>query len=143
MMASSFFDRIDDLSDAVGQGDLEGSVEFNQAYAQDQHETESYRHPRGGQAHYLSEPLFDSADDFMSTLASGAITESGSSLTEAMVENVEELADESEALAPVRYDNLDRSAHPVVTDQGDPVYDRPPEQRRLTEEEREAQKGNA
>jgi hypothetical protein len=40
--------------------------------------------------------------------------------------------------APVLYSNLRASGHPIVTDDGVVIYDRPPRQHRLTEEELKA-----
>lgn len=51
---------------------------------------------------------------------------------------VDHISDQVAVLAPVEFDDLRRSAHPTVTDDGAIVYDRPPEQPRLTEEQLKA-----
>lgn len=57
-----------------------------------------------------------------------------------MIEVVEDLAEEGGVAtrAPVLYDNLRASGHPIVTEGGHAVYDREPRQHRLTEEELKA-----
>jgi hypothetical protein len=58
----------------------------------------------------------------------------------AMIRSVEDLAEEGGVAvrAPVLYDNLRASGHPVVTSDGAVIYDRAPRQHRLSEEELKA-----
>lgn len=134
-MVSTFFDRIDELSEAVGTGELKGSVEVDQIYAHYQHEGTDFDHPRGGEAHFLRDPLFQHSDEYMKTLADRAITEDGSEITEAMIDNMEALSTQVEIHAPREFGDLEDSGHPKVTSNGDVVYDRAPKQHRLSEEE--------
>lgn len=99
----------------------------------DQHEDLTLRHPRGGQAKFLEAPLVENADRYMQHLADKLLEPDG--LKDAMVDNVEDLSTQVSRLAPVDFNNLRRSAHPTVTDGEVVVYDRPPEQRRLTQQE--------
>jgi hypothetical protein len=142
-MASSFFDRIDELADAVGHGRLVGKVEVDQVYAHYIHEgvSESGRPlvmHEGGQAHYLRDPLFDGNDKRMEALAVRAITPEGSELREAMSDEMENLSNDVYDLAPREFNDLRASGHPSVTDAGAVIYDRPPLVHRLSEDELKA-----
>ena len=53
----------------------------------------------------------------------------------AMAQNMENLSDQVKFHAPVEFNHLRRSGHPVVTLGGATVYDREPEVHRLTEAE--------
>lgn len=145
---ASFSDRIDELIKQTGTGQLQGQVEFDQAYAATQHEggwisgpnagrliTE---HPGGGGSHYLSQPLLDGVTDSMQKLADHLLDDRSGALVEAMIDDVEKLADDSAAKAPIEFGDLRESAHPTVTDDGEVVYDRPPQVPRLSEEQLEA-----
>lgn len=134
---ADFDERMAELAELVGSGNLAGSVEVDQVYAQFQHEGLDLKHPNGGQAKYLEEPLYANADSYMERLAD-AVLEGG--LDQAMIQNVENLSGEVEKKAPIDLGNLRESGHPVVTSNGVTVYDRPPIQRRLTEEELKALK---
>lgn len=135
VVVSTFFDRIDELSDAVGHGTLIGKVEVDQRYAEVQERHEEFKHPRGGQAYALRDALIGSSDRMMQTLAARAITPDGSELVEAMKDNVEHVSDRYHELAPVEYDYLRRSGHPSVIDEGAIVYDRAPHAARLSDEQ--------
>ena len=136
-MAGTFAERIDVLSEMVGHGDLTGSVVVDQLYAQIQHEHLEYRHPRGGQALYLQAPLMEHYDGYLGEIARTVLDDGGK---EAMKAAVEDLAEDGGVAtrAPVLYANLRASGHPSVTDNGERVYDRPPRQHRLTEDELKA-----
>jgi len=129
-----FAERIDELMEKVGTGDLVGKVEVSQLYAQYQHEGLDFHHPRGGQALYLQQPLMSHADEYMQKIASGILDDGGK---RAMEECVENLAEEGGVAshAPILWANLRASGHPSVSEDGVTTYDRPPRQHRLTEEE--------
>lgn len=131
-MAGDFDERMAELADRVGRGDLVGSVEVDQIYAQYQHEGLDLRHPRGGQAKYLEQPLYDKADRYLQDVADAVLD---GRAADAMADAMEDLSGQVQKLAPVDFNNLRQSGHPVVTDDGATVYDRAPIQRRLTEEE--------
>lgn len=134
-MASTFFDRVDELSRQIGSGDLVGNVEFDQVYAHYQHAHPEFKHPRGGQAFYLSAPLFDKTDERMEKLAARAITPDGSEIEHGMADAMEDLSDDAEAKAPVEFADLKNSGHPTVTSDDVVVYDRPPTVARLSKDE--------
>ena len=127
----SFFDGIEQLRAQVGHGLLEGAVEVDQLYAQYQHEGLDFNHPRGGQALYLGGPLTASQNSYMQKIADTLLDD----VDAGMKDVVEDLSAQVGRLAPIDLNNLRRSAHPTVTDDGDVVYDRPPDQPRLSEDE--------
>ena len=133
-MASTFGDRIDVLKAMVGTGDLTGKVEVSQIYAQRQHEELSWAHPRGGQALYLSQPLLENYPRYLQAYADHLLEDGGES---SLAESMENLAEEGGVAtrAPVLHANLRASGHPSVTSGEVTVYDRPPRQHRLSEEE--------
>lgn len=130
-----FDDRMAELAARVGRGKLTGSVEVDQVYAQFQHERLDLKHPNGGQAKYLEEPLYANTDRYMERLTEAVL---GGDLNQAMIQNVEHLSGQVEKKAPVDLGNLRESGHPVVVSDGVTVYDRAPVQRRLTEQELKA-----
>jgi len=133
-VASTFGDRIDQLKERVGSGDLTGSVVVDQAYARYQHEGLDFAHPRGGQALYLQQPLMDHKDAYLQKIADGILGDGGK---RAMEECMEDLAEGGGVAshAPVEFGDLRDSGHPSVTEDGETVYDREPRQHRLSEEE--------
>lgn len=137
VMASTFFDRIDELSDAVGHGDLVIKVEIDQIYSHYQHEGLDLKHPRGGNAEFLRRPLITNQGAYLQKLADGLISEDGSDLIEAASSVAENLSDDAARQTPVEFDDLRESGHPSVTDDGAVVYNRPPKVGRLSEQELE------
>ncbi|MGW1676031.1 hypothetical protein [Saccharopolyspora sp. NPDC002376] len=132
-MADTFNERLLELARRVGYGHLEGHVEVDQVYARYQHEDLTLRHPRGGQAKYLETPLHTEHARYLQDIADAVLDERGPA--SAMRDVVEDLSRQVEAHAPVEFSNLRESGHPSVVDGGRTVYDRPPKQRRLTEQE--------
>jgi hypothetical protein len=128
-MAGDFAARMDELIEAVGDGALTGSVVVDQVYAKYQHERMDLRHPKGGQAKYLSGPLLENYRAYISRLAQNVLH---GSLTGAMERNVEALSREVFDKAPRDFWDLRESAHPSVLNAGMPVYDRAPVVHRLT-----------
>jgi hypothetical protein len=133
-VAGTFADRIDVLKAMVGTGDLVGKVVVDQVYARYQHEGLDLRHPRGGQALYLSQPLLENHSRYLQAYADRLLEDGG---VGAMVESMENLAEDGGVAvrAPVLYANLRASGRPSVVSDGRTVYDRPPRQHRLSEEE--------
>lgn len=107
------------------------------AYARYQHEGLDFAHPRGGQALYLSQPLLEHKDAYLQKYADRLLEDGGES---AMADAMEDLAEEGGVAthAPVLYSNLRASGHPMVTSDDVTIYDRPPRQHRLSEEELKA-----
>jgi hypothetical protein len=136
-VAGTFGDRIDELKAMVGTGDLTGTCVVDQLYAQVQHEELTFNHPRGGQALYLQAPLLENYPHYLQTYADRLLEDGGE---QAIVDAMEDLAEDGGVAtrAPVLYSNLRASGHPMVDSDGVTVYDRPPRQHRLSEEELKA-----
>lgn len=137
---STFAQGTRELEDMIGRGDLMMRVLVNQAYAAPNHAGfwvtgplaghVIKNHPQGGQSHYLSEPLFAKAPEYMRLIAAQLLQRDG--LIRAAREVVENLSREVFDKAPRDFEDLRNSAHPTVTDNGEVVYDRPPVRGRLS-----------
>ena len=130
-MATSekFTTRIGRLMRKVGNGDLTASVVVDQVYAKYQHESLDLRHPNGGQAKYLWEPMFNNRNQYMAKLARNVLR---GNLTRAMIDNAEDIVVGVIENAPVELADLHQSGAPTVTDNRSVVYQRPPVRPRLT-----------
>ena len=133
-MAGDFGEKMDDLSRIVGNGPLLGSVVVDQIYAKYQHEGLDLKHPRGGQAKYLSQPLLDNRDDYLRRVADTILDDGGKKGMESAMEDLSGTGGVA-THAPVLWGDLRRSGHPSVHSDGAMVFDRPPGARRLTEQE--------
>lgn len=131
-MASTFFERIDELDDRIPES-VDGKVEVDQAYAHYQHEGVEFDHPRGGQPFYLKVPMVDFAEAHTRRLAKTLMDPGGAK--EGMQDVVEEVARGVHELAPREFGDLRNSAHPTVAVDGVVEYDRPPLVPRLSEAE--------
>lgn len=135
-MAGDFGARMDELIESVGDGELTASVVVDQVYAKYQHERMDLRHPQGGQAKYLSEPLLQKQADYLRHLAGSVLH---GSLQNAMEFVAEDLAAKQVFdKAPREFQDLRQSGHPRVLNGETIVYDRPPIVHRLTAEELKA-----
>lgn len=134
-MASSFFERTDELKDLVGQGDLEGHLVVDQAYARVQHESLDFKHVHGGTAKFVEKPLMEGYRHWYQRLADAF---GDRPLNEAMIDNVEDFVVDAEVTTPVEFGDLAQSGHPSVTSDGEVVYDRAPVIHRLSKEELDA-----
>ena len=124
-MVSTFFQRIDSLSDSVGTGHIVAGCTVNQPYAQNQHQSVWFRHPHGGRALYLGGPLYENAFLLIEELARGAITPFGSMIDRRMIDIAETLARYVLENAPRETGLLATSGNPWVKDKGALIYDRP------------------
>lgn len=131
----TFTERTLQLEDRIGHGDLGIRVVVDQPYAQDQHETLIYAHMGGGQARYLGEPLFRHYPAYMQRLANSVLD---GRLVTAATSIAEDLSKEVFENAPFEFGDLKASGHPIVYDDGVPVYDRPPAAGRLDHADLEA-----
>lgn len=128
---------IQDLIDRTTGPKVKATVTVNQPYAQDQHETLYYRHPRGGQAKYLEEPLFTKHPQWLQRFADRLLMRGKDAATEwGGVGRA--LKNEVPKTAPVEFGDLRRSAGLTVTEGGNMVIEEPPAQDRLTDPELDA-----
>lgn len=125
-MASTFFHRIDRLSESVGTGHIVAGCKVNQPYAQNQHQSDRFRHPRGGRSHYLGGPLLENAFLMVRDIATGIITPFGSIVDSRMIEASEKMARFVLENAPVETGLLKTSGNPWVESNGLRIYERPP-----------------
>jgi hypothetical protein len=129
--------RLRQLADHIGVGDLVGHVEVNQVYAHYQHAHPEFKHPRGGQAFYLEDPLYERTGSYMQAVADDML-DLDKNLIDSVMDQMRDLVRQVEVRAPVELTNLRRSGHPWVTDKGATVRDQPPLQHRLSEQELKA-----
>lgn len=132
---SEFLRGLDRVDAAVGRGTLTLSITVDQRYAKKQHQDPTLRHPEGGKAFYLRDPLFELAPQMVEEMADRAITRDGSDLRGAAVDMVQVWAHAVRLESPHWWGDLANSGHPVVTDDDTVVYERQPKARRLTDEE--------
>lgn len=139
----SFLERIDELADRVGRGDLVGIVNVDQVYAAVQHEGYWVSGPMAGHSihrghlKYLEGPLYSHADQYCGQIAD-RLLEQGPD--DAMIDNVKNLVTQVLINAPVQLDNLRRSASGRVTSAGDTIWEQPAEVPRLSREELSAER---
>jgi hypothetical protein len=131
-VSGTFSGRMDDLEKRIGISRSGMSVVVDQVYAHYQHERMDMRHPRGGHAKYLEQPLYDHYRDYLAWYAQGVLDDGG---TAALKKAAEHLSDQVELHAPREWGDLMRSGHPSVTRDGHTVYDRPPKAARLSRDE--------
>lgn len=127
----SFEAALDRLADAVGVGPIIGRVIVDQVYARYQHEGLDFKHPRGGQAKYLEQPLYSNVALYMRDIAARLLPDGN--VVQAMADSMEDLSGEVFDKAPIEFLDLRASGHPMVHQAGAVKYDRPPMQARLTE----------
>lgn len=137
-MAKRAVEGIRQLIERTGGGNIRATVEVDQPYAQDQHETLYYRHPRGGRAKYLEGPLFENYPQWIQGFADRLLSarkdasdlwaeECGTPLKKSVAKN-----------APKEFGDLAMSAALVVREGTSVVRSEPAAQPRLTEAELDA-----
>lgn len=138
-MKTTAIERLEELRDRTGcrEGVLHGEVEVSQIYAHYQHEHLEFRHPRGGRAMFLGAPLLENHWQYLADIAATFLEDGGQ---EAMKRSMEDLAEGGgvDGNAPVELGDLRASGHPKVALGHRTIYDRPPRQHRLDEEELKA-----
>lgn len=133
-MSKSFVDEgVPEILDRVGDGKLSGKLTIDQVYARYQHERLDLRHPRGGKARYLADPLMAGFRSYYERMARDLLQPEG--LRNAMIDSMESLMNSSQMETPVELDNLRRSSRRVVRDQNAVVSVKGPDQGRLSDED--------
>lgn len=130
-----FTDGIDKMLEDCPDESVTGHLVVDQVYAHYQHAHPEFHHPDGGQAFYLSEPLFVKVRGYMAHLGAKAVTPDGCAVEDGMVDNMEDLSWEVYERAPWEFGDLRASGHPIVEVDGKTAYDRPPKVHRLSAEE--------
>jgi hypothetical protein len=136
-MAKKAIDGIQDLIDRTAGPRLKSTVMVNQPYAQDQHETLYYKHPRGGQAKFLETPLFANHPKWIQKFANDLL-KSNSDAEQGWAKVGRSLKNEVPKTAPVEFGDLRQSAGLVVQSGSSTVVNEPPVQPRLNESELDA-----
>jgi hypothetical protein len=117
------------------RGTWTAHIVVDQVYAHYQHSHPEFRHPRGGQAFYVRDPLYRYHRTYYGIIAAHAITGEGTDLKTGFREVAEDLSKQVWLHAPWEFNDLRRSGHPFVTRDGAKVYDRAPVVARLSERE--------
>lgn len=128
----TFGQRTRELESRVGDGPLVGSVVVDQVYAKYQHEDLSLKHPGGGKAEYLRDPLMSGFQGWLNDISRVVLV---GGANDAMAQAMESLSSGVYQQAPFEFGDLKASPHPFVDDDGTRTYDRPPMVHRLSEEE--------
>lgn len=134
-MPGTFHARIDELMALVGDGELVGEVYVDQIYAHYQHEGLTFKHPQGGRAKFLGGPLMENMYSYVQDWADGLLR---GQIRARMIKSMEDLSQKVYDNAPVEFNDLRASGHPVVHDDYQTIYDRAPFVHRLTEQELKA-----
>lgn len=141
-MTSTFAARTRELEDMVGHGKLVGKVVVDQLYAAPNEvgywksgplAGVSNRPRHGGETHALRNSVIEFADVYMRSLASHTLEPEG--LVDAMIDNTERMARHYFDKAPRETNALRLSTNPIVIDDRQEVYNRPPVVRRLSKSE--------
>lgn len=119
-MAGTFRERIEELQQQVGSGNLVMRANVHQPYAAAEHNREYYRHPRGGGPRYLQIPFEAEHGQQVEMLAA-----SFPELTRGAIEAVGKFDDWVQNNAPVEQDVLRNSTNLYVEDNGSDVYSKP------------------
>jgi hypothetical protein len=103
---------------------------FDQVYAKYQHERLDLRHPNGGKARYLADPLYEGHGKYYAEVVAELFT--GGAVA-AMTKAVESWNDAVKGQTPVDLNNLRMSGTRTVWDNGALASLHPAEQGRLSE----------
>lgn len=136
-MAKKAIDGIQDLINRTTGPRIKSTVTVNQPYAQDQHETLYYKHPRGGKAKFLEEPLFANHPKWIQEFANGLLRPKADA-EDGWAKVGRRLKSEVPKNAPVEFGDLRQSAGLEVRSGSSVVVNEPPAQPRLTESELDA-----
>lgn len=136
-MARRALDGIQDLIDRTAGPTIRATVTVDQPYAQDQHETLYYRHPRGGRAKYLEGPLFENHREWIQRFADKLLNQDTTAERE-WAQVGRELKREVPLNAPVEFGDLRQSAALLVKAGSKVVADEPAMQGRLSDPELDA-----
>lgn len=127
-----FRERLEALRELVGEGTVQATVTNDQIYSLYQHERADLKHPHGGKAFYLRDPLLAGQDRYFQGVADRLLEEGP---VEPMIDAAKDLIDASAIETPKDLSILARSFSGEVTDDGASVWDQPAEVPRLSDDE--------
>lgn len=130
-------DGITELIERTGGPKIKATITVDQPYAQDQHETLHYKHPRGGRAKYLEGPLMEGNAERLQHFADNLLDEDTTAERE-WAKVGRDVQDAVSQNAPVEFNDLRQSAGLVVRTGSKIVADEPALQGRLFDEELDA-----
>lgn len=138
-MARRAVDGIQRLIEQTAGPKVTATCTVDQVYAEYQHEAFEFRHPRGGRAKYLEAPLYEEHGGWMEQVAIGLLTTFEEKSTAHLWGDVmgDGMRDAVKHNAPDEFGDLRKSAAIKVKEGSKIIIDRPPEVRRLTDEELE------
>ena len=130
-MTGTFRERCAELRSVTGMSHQRWhcTLDVDQVYAHAQHEHLEYRHPRGGKARYLADPLMDHYREYLHAFARDWLKDGGH---ESLIRSMEDLSALVVMNAPREFHDLQQSGHPIIQLGGRTTYDRPPAVHRLT-----------
>lgn len=128
---------IQELIDRTGGPRIRATVTVNQIYAQNQHESLDFEHPRGGRAKYLESPMYEGHAKWFQRFANGLLRK-GAEATDGWTKVGRSLKAEVPKNAPVEFGDLRQSAALMVKEGPRLVVDEPPAQGRLSDSELKA-----
>lgn len=113
--AEQFIARTNQLMEKVGRGKIEASVKVDQVYAEMQHEGREFRHPRGGKAGFLRDPLVQGTPRWLRQTASQMLDRPMVSI---FVDIADDLSGGVAEEAPIFFGDLRSSGEPRVKEGG-------------------------
>lgn len=128
-MSSTFFARMAELKEKVGQGKISSEIKVNQVYARRQHQGIHLNHPAGGQALFLRTALMSTHQSHYRQVAAELFD---GNLRALFIRYAERVARESRGRTPVELGNLKNSDSTKVRERGRVIYRRPAERPRLS-----------
>lgn len=136
MSERRFVDSMGSLIRQMPKSSVKGRIVVDQVYAHYQHAGLDFHHPQGGEALYITTPLFQKGERYLRFVGAHVVNSAGRiELQRAMEEVVEDLSDEVFQRAPREFHDLRESGNPIVEVDGVEVYNRPPHVGRLSEVE--------
>lgn len=136
MSERRFVDSMDSLIRQMPKSGVKGRIVVDQIYAHYQHSGLDFHHPQGGEALFITTPLFQKGERYLRSVGAHVVDAAGRvGLEDAMQDVVEDLSDEVYLRAPREFHDLRESGNPIVESDGVEVYNRPAHVGRLSEVE--------
>ena len=137
-MVKKASEGLQNLIDATGGPKVKGTVVVDQVYAQNQHETLYFKHPRGGMAKFLEKPLYAGIAYRMQDLAGDLLDTSRETWHWFHEDLVKPLIGDVRENAPLEFGDLKQSASATTKEGATVRAHEPAMQKRLSEAELDA-----